>query len=188
MRMRSAHRLRHLPQFVPRQYACMLTIVDRHGFKRGGRAVIPDRIDRIGVDRNQRTTLLGKRFLQSLHVRDRMQPGIKPDPHPLACVRRKPFRRWRGDQIDNLKHARIELLPRLHRIAPVDEHISVAFQHQSDASRPGKPRQPSQPFGALGHIFALMFIAARHQKPVNAMHLKKRPQLRNPGRGEGWIG
>ena len=60
---------------------------------------------------------------------------------------------------------KIHLRLDLGAIAPVDEHAGHVRQHNAKPRRAGEPRQPLQPLIARSHVFALMHIAARHDKP-----------------------
>ena len=68
--------------------------------------------------------------------------------------------------------AAVHLLGKLRDIAPVDEDHGRAAHHERHAGRAGEARQPGEALGRGRHIFALVFVGARHEEAVDAERIE----------------
>ena len=155
--------------------------LDLHRPQRGIRLVRPKLVDRIAAHRHQFGAPFLQRRAQCLHVAYRMQPRIEAEAEPLAGVFLEPFRRGIGNKAFDLKNLGIDLLARLQRVAAVHEKERAAGKDKRDAGGPAEARQPLQPLGALGDIFALVLVGARHEEAAEVVRREPFAQQAYPG-------
>ncbi len=94
------------------------------------------------------------------------------------------------DQVARIEQRRVGLLADLQRVAAVDEHRGLADQRDRRAGRAGEGGEPGEALVALGHIFALMRIGARHEEAVETAALQLGAQMakaRRAGRCVGFV-
>ena len=89
--------------------------------ERWGRAVGPNGVDQVGLDRDQLRADSGAGLLQPLHGLDGVQPGIVAEPVVRREILSDPAIRWHLDQMFNRKDRGIYLVAHLQGVAPVDE-------------------------------------------------------------------
>ena len=138
--------------------------------QRRRRLIGPHRIDRIGRRRPRawrrrvcggraacraRRVRVQPRVVAELARRSGAFASIQP-PTPSA------------DQIARIEQFGVRLLAHLQRVAAVDEDRGLVGQHDSRTRGAGEGGEPGEPLGALGHIFALMLVGARHEEAVEA--------------------
>ena len=136
--------------------------VDRR--QRRLRTVGPDRVDRIGLDRDQFAAGGATGFRQPFDRFRRMQPGVVTKPAARAEVRFDPGRRRLVDHMLHGKDGPVDLRRRLQRVAAVDEQGRLAGEHDRQARRTREAGQPQQPLGAGRHVFVLMLVGARRDE------------------------
>ena len=137
---------------------CWPWIGDRPERRR--RAVVPDRIDRVALDRDQFRAGLGAGRGQPLGCRRSVQPGVKSEAVALGEVAGQPVFRGRIDQRLDLPGLAVDLLAGLQGVAAIDENRGLAGQHDGHAGRAGKAGQPGQPLLGGRDIFVLLLIGA----------------------------
>lgn len=96
-----------------------------------------------------------------------MQPGIVGQTLAGLQVFFQPGRQRFVGQVARRKKRLVDFVADLQGIAPVDEDRSLACQHAGHAGRTLEAGQPSQALGRRRHVFALVFIATRHQEAVH---------------------
>ena len=104
----------------------------------GGRRlgpVLPQRIDRVGLDRIELDARLGERLGQPLDLFDGMQRGIVADRRALGEIVGDPSRRFSLRRLQHLEQSRVGLRPGLEDVAPVDEQC----RRTCPARRPRRP-------------------------------------------------
>jgi len=156
-------------KLLPGELAGEFERVDRDRAERRLRTVLPQFVDRVSGRRNQLGAAFGCRLGQGARIADRMQPRIETKPGLLAEIGPDPFGRRIVDQAFDREGFGIGLLPRLQRVAAVDEDHRPVGEHDGDAGGAGKPRQPSQALGAFRDIFALVLVGARHDEAAHPL-------------------
>ena len=128
--------------------------------ERRRRALGPDRIERVAVDRDQLGAGLGAGGGQPLGCRRSVQPRVKTEAVAGHEVLGQPVFRRRIDQRLDMPGLAVDLFGGLQRVAAVDEHGGLPGQHDRHAGRAGKAGQPGQPLFGGGDIFILLLIGA----------------------------
>ncbi len=75
-----------------------------------------------------------------------------------------------------LEQGPVDLVPRLKRIAPIDEQGGTLSQDNGNPRGAGKPGQPFESSRAAWRKLRLMLIRQRHQETVEPAPDKFRPQ------------
>jgi hypothetical protein len=148
-------------QLVGLRFPRELQAVQRDLRERRGRALGPDRIDRILLDRDQFGAGLGAGGRQALGRSGRMQPGIVAEPVARLQVLRQPAFRRRVDQRFDRPGLAIDLLCGLQGVATIDEHGRRVGEHDREASRAGEAGEPGQPLGGRRNVFPQVLVGAR---------------------------
>ena len=146
------------------RFARVFQFVHRHLAERRGRALLPDGVDRVGLDRHQLGAGLGAGGFQPLHCRRSVQPRVESEAVAGLELLRQPGFRRRLDQRGHGPGAGVDLLSRLQGVAAVHEQHRTVLQHGGKAGRAGKAREPGQPLVRRRHIFVLMGIGAGHDE------------------------
>ncbi len=120
--------------------SCSVTAPERRR-----RAIAPDRVDQVGLDRDQRGAGSGAGLAQSLRVFDRVQPGIVADAVAAAEIVLDPAVGRRLDEMLDGKQRGIDLLARLQRVAAVDEQDRALHEDDRGAGGAGEAGEPGQP-------------------------------------------
>ena len=144
--------------------------------ERFGRAADPQTVERIVIEQHQRPAEFGQRLFEAAHFGAGMQPGIDAEPHSPGSVRLQPEMRRLADEIAAGEHRAVHLLRKLGDVAAIDEHHRLFAIDQRDAGRASETGQPRQPLRRSWHIFALIFVGARHQKRIDAKRIEACPQ------------
>ena len=142
------------------------------------RLVRPDRIQRIVFLRHQHGVDRGQLGRQGSNLRLAVQPGVVAELAAGGQFRRQPGAGRLVGDMNGAEQPGIDLLADLEGIAPVDEDRRFVQQHRGQTGRTGKAGQPSQTLGMGRYILALMLVAARHQKAVQAAAAQFRAQCR----------
>ena len=148
--------------------------------ERRGRAVGPDRVDRVGVDRHERRAGAARRPWRASRRRRRC----------AATGRSRSARRpagWLSSQLSGGLSTRcstantrgVDLVAHLQRVAPVDEDRRAVGEHDRGAGRAGEAGQPGEPLLGRRHVFVLMPVGARHDEAVEAAPLQLGAQRRD---------
>ena len=141
----------------------------RHGCrKRSFGTVVPDRIDRITVDRHQFDALLGKQLFRVFCPADAVQPGIVTDLCALRGMGGNPFGGRCGGHILVIVQLAVHLLAHLHGVSAIGEHGGRVFQHCGTARAAAEAGQPFQALCVRADIFAHMFIGNRDHEAIQA--------------------
>jgi hypothetical protein len=149
-------------ELVGRRFPGKAQIVQGDRAERRGRAVAPDRVDQVGLDRDQRGGSGGARLAQPLRALDRVQPGIVAKAVVGREVSLDPAVRRVLDQVLDGEKRRVHLLARLQRVATVDEQHRPLHQHDRRTGGTGEAAEPGEALLAGGDIFILVAIGARH--------------------------
>ena len=105
--------------------------------------------------------------------------GSKPSRAPLPTVIPEPAGRRVVDQAFDRKDVEIDLVAHLQRVAPVDKDEGAVAQHDGDTGRTAEAGQPFQPRRAVGDVFALMLVGARHDEAVQPVGRQPLAQQRH---------
>ncbi len=145
--------------------------------RRGGGPVAPDRVDRIGVERDQLDPLAGQFPGGGLGPFDPVEPGVIADPRALGGVFRDPFRRAGGGDILVVVECGLNLVADLNGVAPVGEHRRALArilprQHRRAARAAREAGQPLQPRCVRSDIFAHMLVGDRNEEAVELAALQ----------------
>ncbi len=155
-------------------------IVQHHGPKRRGRAVRPDRIDRVGVGRNQLGAGRGRGLCQFLDAGDRVKPRVVAELGAGGQVALEPSVGRRIDQVLDRKNRGVDLLARLERVAAIDEQRRAVGEHDRNTRRAGKPGEPFQPLFRRRQVFVLLLIRARQHEAAEPSPRQLGAQDGNP--------
>ena len=117
-----------------------------------------------------------------------VQPRVVAELGARRHVRLDPGTQAFADQIARLEQLGVGLLAHLQRVAAVDEDRGLVGQHDRRTRRAGERGQPGKPLGALGHIFALMLVGARHEEAVEASGFQFGAEGGQPGRDSRCVG
>ena len=163
--------------FRRRALAGEAQLVRGDGAERRGRAVRPDRVDRVRVDRNQPGPglLAGRRESRDRvgRVKARVVAELVAALEPAG----DPFARRLLRDMTEFEHRRVGLGLHLLRIAAVDEQGGCVLEHHGEPGGARESGQPSQPLGVGGHIFVLVLVRARNDEPRETGPSQFRPQL-----------
>ena len=163
--------------------------VDRR--QRRARTVGPDRVDRVGLDRDQLAAGGAAGLRQPFDRFRRVQPGIVTEPAARAEIRFDPGRRRLADDMLDGERRTVDLRRRLQRVAAVDEQSRLVGQHDRQAGRTREAGQPQQPLGAGRHVFVLVLVGARDDEPGEPARSKlgaQRGDARRPVRRPADLG
>ena len=139
---------------------------------RRGRAIAPQRVNRIAVDRDQFRTGAGASLSQSFGLFAGVQPGVVAELGALFQILLEPLLGRVLHQVLDRKNLAVDLSVRLHRVAAIDEQRRAVSQNDGRARRAGEAGEPGQPLLACGQIFVLLAVGARHDEPVEAAALE----------------
>ncbi len=154
-------------------------IVQGDRSERRRRAVRPDDVDQVRLDRDQLRAGGRAGFLQPLRGLYRVQPGIVAEPVVCREILLDPAMRRRLDQVLDRKQRGVRLLVRLQRVAPIDEEYCALHQHDADACRAGEAGEPGEALLARRHVFVLVAVGARHDEAGQAPPRELRAQRRH---------
>ena len=150
---------------------------------RGG-AVGPDRVDQVGLDRDQRGARRGAGLGQSFGAFDGVQPRVVAKAVGAREIGLQPPVRRLLDQMLDGEQRGIDLLAHLQRVAAVDEQHRALHQHDRGAGRPGKAGEPGEALLGRRHVFVLMAVGARNDEarrvraaPVRCATPRRAPRL-----------
>ncbi len=118
------------------------------GARRRSRAVAPQRVNRIAVDRNQFRAGAGAGLSQFFHLLAGVKPGVVAKLRTFAQILFEPLLGRVLHKMLDRENLAVDLCRCLHRVAPVDEQRRAVGQDHRRACRAGKSRQPGQPFFA----------------------------------------
>lgn len=134
--------------------------MQRDGRRRRGRAILPDRVDRVGLDRHEFRAGFFRASAQGLYGGRRVQPGVVAD-RPVARRFASQPARWRiGNEVADRKQLAVDLLARLDCVAAVDEDAGLVRQYDRRTGGAGEAGQPGEALGAGRHVFVLMLVGA----------------------------
>ena len=139
--------------------------------------IAPERIDKPGQLGRDACAPPGERRLEARHLGDRMKPRVEPHARPLTEPFGQPIPWPRSRRLDDLIGGGVNLLGRLGGIAAINEKRRLIAEYDGKARRACKARQPGEPFGARGDVFALVLVGTRHQigvEPVRSHELAER--------------
>ena len=133
--------------------------------ERRRRAVGPDRVDRIGLDRHQRRAGVGAGLARASRRRRRCAArGRSRACAPAAGSASSHCSGGVSAIVHDREHRGVDLVARLQRVAAVDEQRGAVGQHDRGAGRAGEAGQPGQPLLGRRHVFVLMAVGARHDE------------------------
>ena len=150
------------------------------------RAAGPDRIDRIGVGRDQFAAGIGAGAHQPLRAFRRVQPRVVAEVRACGQVGFEPFVGRLVADVDGLERRGVDLVLGLERVAAVDEQDGLAGEHDRNARRPGEAGEPRKPLFGQRNVFVLMAVGARQDEAGKAAARQfgaQRLQARPGGRG-----
>src|SRR6516165_5019444 len=139
-----------------RRLAGKAQVVQVHGSKRRGRAIRPNRIDQIGIERHQARGGCSTRFRYALCSLNGMEPRVIAETIVPREVLLHPLLRL-VEMLDRKKGA-IHLPASLQRVASVDEEDGAIEQNDRGSGRSGETSQPGKPFLACRHRLILMLV------------------------------
>ena len=139
-------------------------IVRRHRAERRGRAIGPDRVDRIGLGRHQRRVGGGASLGKPLGGFDRVQPGIVAEVRAGREIGFEPRLRRCVDQVLDREGVGIDLIAYLQRIAAVDEDRRAVGKHDRHPGRAVEAGEPGEALLRWREIFALEPVGTRHDE------------------------
>ena len=146
---------------------------------RRGRTIVPDRVDRVGADRDQGAARPLCGLVESCDLVRGEEPGVIAERTALKVRGQPGFRRLLGDR-HGRDHRRVDLIVHGERIAPVHEDRRLGLEDDGEARRAGKAGQPSKPFLARRDVFALVTIRPRNDETVEPLPGKLLAQGRHP--------
>ncbi len=140
--------------------------LDHQARVRGQRPVGPDRIDGVGVDRDQGGAFLGKRPGRLFDPGLGVEPGIVADPRALGRMLGQPG--CDAGLRDRLITPLIggNLFTHLQGVTAVDEDRGLGGQHGGGAGRTLEAGQPGKALGVGADIFGHMLVGERHDEAV----------------------
>lgn len=151
-----------------RRFSGEAEIVQGYRTERRGRAVTPDFIDWIGLQRDQRSTDAGARLGKPLGAFDGMQPRIVTEPVALVEIGLDPLMRRILHEVLDRHQAGIHLLARLQSVATVHEQYRALHEHDGNTGGAAETRQPGQSLLTSGDVFVLLPIGARYDESGEA--------------------
>ena len=147
-------------------------VAQRHASRRRGRALAPQPIDRVAVDRHQFGAGRGAGAAQSVGILGRVQPGIVAELGAALEIWLEPSLGRVVHQMRDGENTGVDLVGRLHGIAAVDEQRGALVEHDRRPGRAGKAGEPSQPLLAGRQIFVLLAVGARHDETIKSAPLQ----------------
>ena len=140
----------------------------QHGRQRRRRAIVPYRVDGIGLDGDKRAAGALTGAGEALLAIDGLQPGVKAQSAIFRQIGGDPgFGRLLRDLVGN-EGSGIDLGTRSQRVAAVDENCGPIGQDDGQARRSAETGEPGQALRAARDILSLMFVGAWHHEPVDA--------------------
>ena len=156
----------HALELVGGRFAGELQIMRHHRAVGRRRAVRPDRIDRIGLGRDQDGADAGAGLGEAFGALGAVQPGVVAELLAGHEVRLDPrARRGVGDVLDG-EQGGIDLVARLGGVAAVDEQRSAIGEDDRGAGRSGEAGEPGETLLAGRQIFVLMAVGMGHDETV----------------------
>ncbi len=150
------------------------------GRERGGGPSLPDRVQRVLVQRHQLAARALRPAAQLRRLLRAVKTAVEGELAARPQVLGQPIRRrLLGDMAAIVEFAR-HLVLELQRVAPVGEDGGAAAQHDRHAGRPGEAGQPGQALGVGRDVLALVLVAARNDEARNAEARQFRAQRREP--------
>jgi hypothetical protein len=146
------------------------------------RTIVPDRVDRVVLDRHQRGARLRGRFREALQAVRRVQPRVVADPRAVGEGLGDPIGRWLVRDVARREGLDIHLVAHLKGVAPVDEDRGAVARDADEAGGAGEPGQPLHPFRIGGHVLAHEGIGARGEESVQLSARQLLAQGREPFR------
>ena len=119
----------------------------------------------------------GHRLLQPLQAVAGVEPRIVGERAAGRQVLGDPVLGGGLGELHRRDDGGVDLLGRLHRIAPVDHEGGLVLQHDRRAGRAREAGEPGQALGALRHVFPLVLVGPGHDEPVEAAAGHLGPQL-----------
>ena len=159
-------------ELVGSAFAGEFDVAQRHRAGGRRRAVAPQRVDRIVVDRHQFGAGRGAGLAQFLGALGGVQPWIVAELGAALEILFEPLVRRRVHQMLDGEEFRIDLRRRLHGVAAVHEQRGALGQHDGGAGRAGEAGEPGKPLLARRQIFVLLAVGARHHKAVKPAPLE----------------
>ena len=159
-------------ELVGGAFAGKLDIAQSYFACGGRRAVAPQRVDRVAVDRNQFGASRGADLLQFLRALGGVQPGIVAELGSAGEIAFQPLLRRPVHQMLDGEKLRIDLRRRLHGVAAVYKHGRALGQHDRRPGRSGEAGQPGQALLACGQVFVLLAVGARYDETVEPAALE----------------
>jgi hypothetical protein len=136
------------------------------GREAGGRAVGPDRVDGVGIYRDQLRALRLQRRPCFRHPVAGVQPRIIADTRACLRFRSEPVcGLGRGEVAIGVERA-IHLIAHLQRVAPVGEDRRRFGEHHRTARRSAEAGQPGEALGIAADIFAHVLVGQRDDEAV----------------------
>ena len=168
-------------QLVLAALAGKLDRVRAHGSARRKRAIDPDHVDGIHVDRHGRAAGIRGGLFQFLDGGGRVQPRVVAEAGALGQIGLDPGLDVGLGERHRRDDGRVDLFRRLQGIAPVDDEGGRLEEDHGGAGRAGEAGQPGEALGVLRHVFRLMLVGARHDKALEAAPGQLGAQLGNSG-------
>ncbi len=162
-------------------------VMQRHRAERHRRAVVPDRVDQVGLHCDQRGTRRRARFRKPIGAFDGVQPRVVSD--AVAGGRMlldPPAGRHLHKMLDG-KEREVDLVADLQRVAAVDEQHRAVHQDDRRTGGAGKSCQPGEPLLAGGNVFILMAVGAWHDETGQSASCKFGSQCRESRAAGGAI-
>ncbi len=145
----------------------------------------PDRVDRVGLDCDQRGAGGGAGACETLRGLDRVQPRVVAEAVAAREILLDPAIGRRLDEVLDRKQRRVDLLARLQGIAPIDEQHRPLHEDDGGAGGAGKAGQPREPLLRCRHVFVLVAVGVRNDEAGQAPPCQFRAQRRHVRRAGG---
>ena len=147
----------------------VLQIVGDDGTARGRRLIVPDPVDEVLGERDERGARLGARGLEALHALDRVKPGIVAETVALAEAQAEPLGGRALRHVVVLEHVTGSLVSHLERVAPIDEDGRGIGQDGGQPGRAGEATDPGQALRSRRNVLALVLVGPRDQEPRESL-------------------
>ena len=126
----------------------------------------PDRIDRIGLGRDQDGADRGAGLGEAFGTLGAVQPRVVAELLARREVRLDPRARRRIDDVLDGEQGGIDLVARLGGVAAVDEQRGAVGEDDRGAGRSGEAGEPGEALLAGRQIFVLMAVGMGHDEAV----------------------